>query len=87
METPPSRREYWFRAKRYGWGWGLPATWQGWIVLAAYVGLFGAGFLLFPPDTQTVPLLIHVSLLTAAFIAICWLKGEPPRWRWGSRRP
>jgi hypothetical protein len=46
--------------------------------------LFGAGFLVFPPDTQIGPLLIHVFLLTAAFIAICWLKGEPPRWRWGN---
>jgi hypothetical protein len=35
---------YWFRAKRYGWGWGLPAKWQGWLILAVYVALiiFGA---------------------------------------------
>jgi hypothetical protein len=36
----PRKREdhmsrYWFPAKRYGWGWGLPVTWQGWAVLAA----------------------------------------------------
>jgi hypothetical protein len=24
---------YWFHAKRYGYGWGLPATWEGWVVL------------------------------------------------------
>ena len=23
---------YWFPAKRYGWGWGPPQTWQGWVV-------------------------------------------------------
>jgi len=22
---------YWFRAKRYGFGWGLPLAWQGWV--------------------------------------------------------
>jgi hypothetical protein len=22
---------YWFRAKRYGMGWGLPLAWQGWV--------------------------------------------------------
>jgi hypothetical protein len=24
-----------------------------------------------------------VILSTAALSAVCWLKGEPPRWRWG----
>lgn len=26
-------RKYWFPAKRFGWGWGLPSAWQGWVVL------------------------------------------------------
>ena len=26
--------KYWFPAKRYGWGWGPPNNWQGWVVLA-----------------------------------------------------
>lgn len=30
-------RKYWFPAKRYGWGWGLPVRWQGWVCLAAYM--------------------------------------------------
>ncbi|MBC8738930.1 hypothetical protein F6X40_19420 [Paraburkholderia sp. UCT31] len=29
-------REYWFPAKRYGWGLGLPVRWQGWLTLLAY---------------------------------------------------
>lgn len=28
----------WFNQKKYGWGWGLPATWQGWVVLLLYLG-------------------------------------------------
>lgn len=28
--------EYGFPAKRYGWGWGLPVAWQGWLVIALY---------------------------------------------------
>jgi hypothetical protein len=31
----PQDPEYWFPAKRYGWGWGIPVTWQGWVVFAA----------------------------------------------------
>ncbi len=26
-------KKYWFPAKRYGWGWGIPNVWQGWLVL------------------------------------------------------
>lgn len=74
---------YWFPAKRYGWGWSLPSTWQGWVVVSVFIGLFGAGFLIFPPSTQLGSLLAYVALITALLIAICWLKGEPPRWRWG----
>jgi hypothetical protein len=25
--------------------------------------------------------------MSAALIAICYLKGEPTRWRWGDNRP
>ena len=79
----PDSHTYWFPAKRYRWGWGLPVTWQGWAVLAAFVSLFALGFLIFPPSSALAYLLTYVALLTASLIAICWLKGEPPRWRWG----
>ena len=25
----PNPPRYWFPVKRYGWGWGLPGTWEG----------------------------------------------------------
>ena len=37
MSGSTNPHNYWFPARRYGWGWGLPATWQGWLVLAGYV--------------------------------------------------
>jgi hypothetical protein len=74
---------YWFPAKRYGWGWGLPRAWQGRAVLAAFIGLFAAGFWVFPPKSELVPFLAYAAFLTVVLIAICWAKGEPPRWRWG----
>ena len=76
---------YWFPARRYGWGWGLPLSWQGWVILTAFIGLFGVGFLIFPPSKGIGLLLAYVAVLSALLIAICWLKGEPPRWRWGGR--
>ena len=41
----PDKRTYWFRAKEYGWGWGLPLTWQGWVVFAAFFLLVISGAL------------------------------------------
>ena len=35
--------QYWFPAKTYGWGWGLPITWQGWLVFLAALALFACG--------------------------------------------
>ncbi|HXI35599.1 MAG TPA: hypothetical protein VNH80_01680 [Burkholderiales bacterium] len=76
-------KPYWFRAKRYGWGWSWPLTWQGWVALALFVILFVADIVLFPPRTQLVQFLAYALAISAVFIALCWLTGEPPRWRWG----
>lgn len=78
-------KEYWFAAKQYGWGWGLPLTWQGWVVLVGYLALVLAGIPLLHASRGNFAYLGYVSVLTVAFIAICWRKGEPPRWRWGRR--
>ena len=74
---------YWFRAKTYGWGWGLPCTWQGWVVLGAAALLMCAAPIVFPPSTD--PVMFHVALWSVVLllVATCWIKGEPPRWRWG----
>jgi hypothetical protein len=45
-----SGANYWFPAKRYGWGWGFPITWQGWLVFAAFFVLLALGVFLFPPQ-------------------------------------
>ncbi|WP_437540915.1 hypothetical protein [Sorangium sp. So ce367] len=76
--------KYWFPAKRYGWGWGLPSAWQGWVVLLIYFALVLGGIPFIRATRGIVVYIIYVSVLTAALIAICWLKGEPPRWRWGN---
>ena len=79
-------RDIWFPAKRYGWGRGLPVTWQGWAVTAAYfvvllIGLFGID------PARQLPLFVAWMLgWSAVLVAVCWWKGERPRWRWGGRR-
>lgn len=77
---------YWFPAKRYGWGWGAPATWQGWVVILLYLALLGGGIAFLSPAADPLPYFIYTTLISAALIGICWLKGEPPAWRWGDKK-
>jgi hypothetical protein len=76
---------FWFPAKRYGWGWGPPVTWQGWVALVVFVMLVVAGVFLFPPAEQAFSFVIYTVLMTVAFGVVCYVKGEPPKWRWGDR--
>jgi hypothetical protein len=76
------RNRYWFPAKRYGWGWGLPTAWQGWLVmLGALGGVAAAALRLLPrhPIEFQIVVFAIVGLLTL----VCYIKGEPPSWRWG----
>ena len=79
----PNQTRYWFRAKRYGWGWGLPLTWEGWLVLVCFIALVIVSAVLFPPPRVIGSYLSCIAVLCLLLLGICWLKGEPPRWRWG----
>jgi hypothetical protein len=77
MSMQPERR-YWFKAKRYGWGWGSPLTWEGWVVLAVYIAAIAAGPFMFPPRIDHTMFLSYTFGLTAVMLVICWATGEPP---------
>jgi hypothetical protein len=78
-----SRPRYWFPRKRYGWGWGLPSCWQGWVVLVAYV----LAMAVVMPFAMTLAhkgnALLFAAGLTAVFLYVVYRKGEPPGWHWG----
>jgi len=80
--SPP---KYWFPAKRYGWGWGLPSAWQGWVVLVVFFALVVGGIPFVQVAMGNAEYVAYVGGLTLILIAICWFTGEPPRWRWGGR--
>jgi hypothetical protein len=82
----PGEKTYWFRAKRHGWGWGLPSAWQGWAVYFLYFALVLFSLTALRSHHtgyETIHSLLFVGALTAALVLICWRKGEPPKWRWG----
>jgi hypothetical protein len=80
---PNAEPKYWFPAKRYGWGWGIPCAWQGWVILAAFAVLLIIGSVVLPPGRQPGSYFVYVAVLCGLLIGVCRLKGEPPRWRWG----
>jgi hypothetical protein len=79
------RRACWFPAKQYGWGWGLPTAWQGWVVLGIFFFLVGIGAFTLLPESSPYMFVAYCLLLCLALVAVCWAKGEPPRWRWGRK--
>jgi hypothetical protein len=78
MPTKP----YWFPAKRYGWGWGPPATWQGWVTLIVWISILIPASVWLAPRNLAM-FFVFQAVMVAAIIAICYAKGEPPHWRWG----
>lgn len=86
-------KQYWFKPKKYGWGWGLPATWQGWLsyILFFAVWLGALAWLILPytleePPFSAVLLFVAVVVIDAAsFLYVSFKYGEPPEWRWGDK--
>lgn len=79
---PLPKDQAWFPTKTYGWGWGFPCRWQGWVVMIGFfVALFLGGIFLAP---RSVPAYVGYVFVVCAFLTgICYAKGETPRWRWG----
>jgi hypothetical protein len=72
----------WFAPKRYGFGSGLPISWQGWAVSLAYLALV-AGIALTLSDRPTA-MIAALILPTAALMVICARTTRGGwRWRWG----
>ena len=84
--------KFWFKRKRYGWGW-VPVTWQGWLVIIAEVlFLFLSSRVLLedvPKGTyqgEVGVFMILVFLSISALIFITYKKSPKPKWRWGKNK-
>ena len=54
-------------------------------MLAVFVVLLAAGAMVFLPRQQAVAFVAYTVILCFVLIAICYLTGEPPSWRWGKK--
>jgi drug/metabolite transporter (DMT)-like permease len=77
-----NEKQIWFRAKKYGWGWGPPCSWQGWVVFAVWLVLLGGGGFFLAPRSTGLFVGYAIFLCIPLFIVLL-IKGEKPRWRWG----
>ena len=73
-----------FYEKSYGWGWGLPARWQGWVCLLTHVAsIAGSAIWVLPEHPKRFAAI--TGILSALLVGICYWKGEPLKWRWGGK--
>jgi hypothetical protein len=77
----PRDPDYWFPAKRYGWGWGPPITWQGWVFLLLWLAVFFSGVAYFIAHRSLMHVVFAAAMVTVLLAMLYW-KGEPPRGRW-----
>jgi len=84
-EMKPDEKKFWFPAKKYGYGWGPPNCWQGWVVLLAYIALLAGGSFVVRPDKHLALFIGYVTILSIILTIVCWLKGEKAGWRWGGK--
>jgi hypothetical protein len=77
-----SGRPEWFMPKRYGYGSGLPISWQGWAIIIGYVALVLAASLVL--KRRPLQLLAFAVPLTLVLVVICARTTRGGwRWRWG----
>ena len=77
----PSRpQKPWFAPKRYGYGAGMPITWQGWALLALFFAILTLANIFLDHGARTAAILTAAVLL--AVVAAFKTNGGW-RWRWG----
>lgn len=72
----------WFAPKRYGYGTGIPISWQGWALTIAFIGLAAIMCVLLKDDP--VRLIAALTPFVIAFVVIAARTTRGGlRWRWG----
>ena len=81
-DSPDRPPGIWFPAKRYGWGWGPPVRWQGWVVMIVWMAVCTLGSFVLA-GRNWIAFVVFLVVMIGVIITICYAKGERPRWRWG----
>lgn len=82
--------KYWFKPKNYGWGFGWPITWQGWLsllVLLLFIGIFAFVDGIFFSDgsiKSALRFIMDIVIITTLYCLVFRNRVEGGlKWRWG----
>jgi hypothetical protein len=74
----------WFAPKRYGFGSGLPISWQGWALTAGFIALVFMSACLFAGRPVVMFAILAPAVATFLVISARTTRGGW-RWRWGEK--
>lgn len=72
-------QRWWFPKREFGFGWGPPTCWQGWITLLVFITAMALGLPLVGPELGRHGQLLVAGILTGGLLAVLLWKGEPLR--------
>lgn len=74
---------HWFAAKKLGYGAGWPIAWQGWALLAVYIGLMLGCGLALEYGSIAIKICALLGMLIATLVVI-WIAKKRTKggWRW-----
>jgi hypothetical protein len=73
----------WFHPKEYGYGSGLPCSWEGWVVLAIFLAVSIGASSAIREDVWKLPAAV-IAIDVVVLVVICAAKTRGGwRWRWG----
>ncbi|MGJ8686072.1 MAG: hypothetical protein ACSHWQ_01240 [Spongiibacteraceae bacterium] len=71
--------KYWFPAKKYGFGWGFPVVWQGWLFLLTWAAAVFIGIAYIEAQLLSAYVFsAFVFVMVLILVAVCLVKGERP---------
>lgn len=89
--TKSAKQQYWFKRRRYGYGW-TPTTWQGWLAVSAFLFVaIGSAVTLIAVyegvyDSELIWVYMNIVFVAlAGFIIVSTKKAPVPKWRWGKK--
>jgi hypothetical protein len=74
----------WFAPRRFGYGTGMPISWQGWVLTLGFVGIALAASLKWSDKPMVLIAVLAPSTIVFMVIA-AWTTRGGWRWRWGDK--
>ena len=72
----------WFAPKRYGYGAGLPISWQGWAIMLGFLLVCAADAYFFGDKPERLIAILIPAVVTLIVVTARKTRGGW-RWRWG----